>query len=92
MGKLNNINNQDMTYKTLSTRTTPDGAFYATVEYNIDDVIHTAEIVISLPTEEQQIIDTIINYAKNEKWRKDAIANLPNLVASIPLNQEIVIE
>jgi len=81
-----------MTYKILSTRTTSDGAFYATVEFNIDGVIHTVEIAISLPTEEQQIIDTIINYAKNEKWKKDAIANLPNLAASIPLNQEIVIE
>jgi hypothetical protein len=81
-----------MTYKTLSTRTTPDGAFFATVEYNIDGVIHTAEIAISLPTEEQQIIDTIVNYAKNEKWKKDAIANLPNLAASLPLNQEMTIE
>ena len=81
-----------MTYKTLFTRTTPDGAFFATVEYNIDGVIHTAEIAISLPTEEQQIIDTIVNYAKNEKWKKDAIANLPNLAASLPLNQEMTIE
>ena len=81
-----------MTYKILSTRTTPDGVLFVTVEYNFDGGVYTSEIPIAVPSDEQQIIDGIINHGKSEKWRRDAIANLPNLAASLPLNQEIVIE
>jgi hypothetical protein len=81
-----------MTYKNLSTRTTPDGVLFVTVEYNFGDEIYTAEVPIPVPSDEQRIIEGIINHGKSEKWRRDAIANLPNLAASLPLNQEITIE
>jgi hypothetical protein len=81
-----------MTYKILSTRTTPDGVLFATVEYNFDGEMYTSEIPIPVPMNEQQITESIVNHGKSEQWRRDAIANLPNIVASLPLNQEIVIE
>lgn len=81
-----------MTYKILSTRTTPDGVLFVTAEYNIDGNISSAEIAIHMPTEQQQIIDAIVNYAKNEKWKTDAIAKIPTLVSSLTLNQEVTIE
>ena len=81
-----------MTYKIISTRTTPDGVLFANVEYNFDGDIYTSEIPIPVSSDEQQIIDGIKNHGKSEQWRREAIANLPNIVASLPLNQEIVIE
>lgn len=81
-----------MTYKILSTRTTPDGVLFATVEYNFDGDIYMAEVPIPVPLNEQQITESIVNHGKSEQWRREAIANLPNIVASLPLNQEIVIE
>jgi hypothetical protein len=81
-----------MTYKILSTRTTPDGVLFANVEYNFDVEIYTSDIPIPVPLNEQQITESIVNHGKSEQWRRDAIANLPNIVASLPLNQEIVIE
>jgi len=81
-----------MTYKIISTRTTPDGVLFATVEYKFDGDIYTAEIPIPVPLNDQQITESIVNHGKSEQWRREAIANLPNIVASLPLNQEIVIE
>lgn len=81
-----------MTYKITSTRSTPDGVLFVSVEYNFDGDIYNAEIPIPVPLNEQQITESIVNHGKSEQWRKEAIANLPNLVASLPLNQEIVIE
>jgi len=81
-----------MTYKILSTRTTPDGVLFVTVEYSFNGEIYTSEIPISIPLNEQQVTDAIVNHGKSEKWRRDTIANLPNLAASLPLNQEIVVE
>jgi hypothetical protein len=81
-----------MTYKILSTRTTPDGSLFLNTEFNIDDEIHINEIVVSLPTDSQVALQAISNYAASYKWRKDALANLQNVVAAIPLNQETTIE
>jgi hypothetical protein len=78
-------------YKILSTRIA-DAVVFVTVEYNFDSDLYTVEIPISLPSNEQQIIDGIINHGTSEKWRRDAIANIPNVIASLPLNQEITIE
>jgi hypothetical protein len=81
-----------MTYKILSTRTTPDGSLFLNTEFNIDDEIHINEIVVSMPTDYQVALQAISNYAASYKWRKDALANLPSVVAAIPLNQETTIE
>ena len=81
-----------ITYKILSTRTTPDGVLFVNAELNIDDELHIAEIPVSTPSSEQDITTAISNYANNYKWRKDAIANIPNIIAVLPLNQEITIE
>jgi hypothetical protein len=78
-------------YKILSTRIA-DAVVFVTVEYNFDSDLYTVEIPISLPSNEQQIIDGIINHGMSEKWKRDAIANIPNVIASLPLNQEITIE
>ncbi len=79
-------------YKILSTRTTPDGVLFVNAELNIDGELHTVEIPIPTPSSEQDIKTAIYNYASSYKWRKDAIANIPNVIASLPLNQEITIE
>lgn len=81
-----------MIYTILSTRTTPDGVLFANVEYNFDGDIYTSEIPIPVPSNEQQIIDSIVNHGKSEQWRREAIANLPNIVAALPINQEIIVE
>jgi len=81
-----------MTYKILSTRTTPDGALFVSVEYNIDGQIYNTEVVTSLPSDINVIIESIKNFAKSEKYRIDALANLPILEASLPLNIETTIE
>ena len=81
-----------MTYKILSTRTTPEGAFFVSVEYNIDGQLYTTEVVTSLPSSIDVIIESIKNFARSEKYRIDALANLPTLEALLPLNQEITIE
>lgn len=81
-----------MTYKILSTRTTPDGSLFLLTEFNIDDEVHINEVVVSIPTDAQAALQALANYAISYKWRKDAIANLPNVVAALPLNQEITIE
>jgi hypothetical protein len=81
-----------MTYKILSTRTTPDGALFVSVEYNIDGQIYTTEVVTSLPSDVNVIIESIKNFARSEKYRIDALAKLPILEASLPLNIETTIE
>jgi hypothetical protein len=81
-----------MTYKILSTRTTPDGTIFLNTEFNIDGEIHINEVVVSITTDPQVALQALANYASSYKWRKDALANLPNVVAALPLNQEITIE
>jgi hypothetical protein len=81
-----------MTYKILSSRTTPDGTLFLNVEFNIDGEIHVNEIAVSLPSAAQEATQAIVNYANSYKWRKDALANLPNVISALPLNQEITIE
>jgi hypothetical protein len=81
-----------MTYKILSIRTTPDGTIFLNTEFNIDGEIHINEVVVSIPTDPQVVLQTLANYAISYKWRRDALANLPNVVAALPLNQEIIIE
>jgi hypothetical protein len=81
-----------MTYKILSTRTTPDGSLFLNTEFNIDGEIHVNEIAVSLPSSSQEALQALSNYANSYKWRKDALANLQNVVAALPLNQEITIE
>lgn len=81
-----------MTYKILSTRTTPDGSLFLLTEFNIDEEVHINEVVVSIPTDAQAALQALANYAISYKWRRDSLANLPNVVASLPLNQEITIE
>jgi hypothetical protein len=81
-----------MTYKILSTRTTPDGSLFLNSEFNIDGEIHINEVVVSLTTDPQVAIQALVNYASSYKWKKDALANLPNVVAALPLNIETTIE
>jgi hypothetical protein len=81
-----------MTYKILSTRTTPDGSLFLNTMFNIDDEVHINEVVVSITTDPQVVLQALTNYAASYKWRKDALANLPNVVAALPLNQEITIE
>lgn len=81
-----------MTYKILSTRTTPDGAFFTSVEYNIDGQLYTTEVVTNLPTNTDVIVESIKNFARSEKYRIDALANLPTIQAALPLDIETEIE
>lgn len=81
-----------MTYKILSTRTTPDGGLFLNTEFNIDGEIHVNEIAVSLPSSSQDALSAVINYAKSYKWKKDALANLDSIVLLIPINQETTIE
>ena len=81
-----------MTYKILSTRTTPDGAFFTSVEYNINGQIYITEVVTNLPTNIDTIVESIKNFAKSEKYRIDALANLPTIEAALPLNIETEID
>ncbi len=81
-----------MTYKILSTRTTPDGGLFLNTEFNIDGEIHVNEIAVSLPSSSQDALSAVINYAKSYKWKKDAIANLESVVILLPVNEEITIE
>jgi len=81
-----------MTYKILSSRTTTDGAFFTSVEYNIDGQLYTTEVVTNLPTSTDVIIESIKNFAKSEKFKKDALLNLPTLQAELPLNVETEID
>jgi hypothetical protein len=81
-----------MTYKILSTRITPDGALFTSVEYNIDGQIYTTEVVTNLPTSTDVIVESIKNFAKSEKYRIDALANLPTIQAAIPLDIETEID
>jgi|LakMenEpi03Aug12_release.lakeMendotaPanAssembly.Ray.scaffolds.fasta_scaffold421369_1 hypothetical protein len=81
-----------MTYKILSTRTTPDGAFFTSVEYNIDGQIYTTEVVTNLPNSTDVIVESIKNFARSEKYRMDALANLPTIEAALPLNIETGID
>jgi hypothetical protein len=78
-------------YKILSTRIA-DAVVFVKTELDIDGDVHTAEIAVSTPSGEQDITTAISNYASNYKWRKDATANIPNIIAALPLNQEITIE
>jgi hypothetical protein len=81
-----------MTYKILSSRTTTDGAFFTSVEYNINGQIYTTEVVTNLPNSTDVIIESIKNFARSEKYRIDALANLPTIQAALPLNIETEIE
>jgi hypothetical protein len=81
-----------MTYKILSSRTTPDGAFFTSVEYNIDGQMYTTEVVTNLPTSTDTIVESIKNFARSEKYRIDALANLPTIQAALVLNVETEID
>ena len=81
-----------MTYKILSSRTTPDGAFFTNVEFNIDGQLYNTEVVTNLPINTNVIIESIKNFAKSEKYRIDALANLPAIQAALILNIETEID
>jgi hypothetical protein len=81
-----------MTYTIISTRITPDGAFFTSVEYNIDGQLYTTEVVTNLPTSTDVIVEAIKSFAKSEKYKIDALANLPAIEAALPLNIETEIE
>lgn len=81
-----------MTYKILSSRTTPDGGFFTSVEYTIDGQLNTTEIATHFPTSDAVIVELIKNFVKSEKYKKDALANLPMIQAALVLNVETEID
>jgi len=81
-----------MTYKILSSRTTPDGGFFTTIEYTIDGQLYTTEIATHFPTSTDTIVELIKNFVKSEKYKKDALAYLPTIQASLVLNIETEID
>jgi hypothetical protein len=92
MGKLININNQNiMTYKITSTRQA-DITLITTVEYNFDGVLHTIEIPHFMPKTEAEIEQNIINAAQSELARLQALESIQALIPTIPINEEKPIE
>jgi hypothetical protein len=81
-----------MTYKILSSRTTPDGGFFTTIEYTIDGQLNTTEIATYFPTSTDTIVELIKNFVKSEKYKKDALAYLPTIQAALVLNIETEID
>ena len=92
MGKLININNQNiMTYKITSTRQA-DITLITTVEYNFDGVLHTIEIPHFMPKTEAEIEQNIINAAQSELARLQALESIQALIPTLPINEEKPIE
>ena len=92
MGKLININNQNiMTYKITSTRQA-DITLITTVEYNFDGVLHTIEIPHFMPKTEAEVEQNIINAAQSELARLQALESIQALIPTLPINEEKPIE
>jgi hypothetical protein len=81
-----------MTYKILSSRITPDGGFFTTIEYTIDGQSNTTEIATHFPIGANAIVELIKSFVKSEKYKKDALAYLPTIQAELPLNIETEID
>jgi hypothetical protein len=81
-----------MTYKILSSRITPDGGFFTSIEYTIDEQVYTTEISTHFPTSDTTIVELIKSFVKSEKYKKDALAYLPTIQEALVLNIETEID
>ena len=80
-----------MTYKILSSRQA-DITLITTVEYNLDGTIVTTEVPHFMPKSQEEIEQNIINRASSEVARLQAEQEIANLIPSLPINEEKLIE